>query len=121
MDLPKGTVLEIRHKSRPYTHWAILDGEGGVCHVNKKLGKITLDPLEKVLRNAVSMSVIDEDSETRQHNWERASAQIDMPYSYGLLTNNCDTWVNEIRFGDSTSKQVEKVANYLTLLSLFLL
>lgn len=120
-DRQRGTIIVVRHKGRPYSHYGILDGNHGVIHVNKRKSSITIDPLEKVLKNAVTMSIIEEDDETRLRNWQRAIIQVGSAYNYGLSSNNCESWVNEIRFGDSISKQIEKVADYTVLLSLFLL
>lgn len=116
----QGTIVCIRHKGRPYSHWCVLDGGSGCIHVNKKRNMITLDPLEKVLRNSVKVDFIIEDDETRMRNWERASSQIGRPYKYGLITSNCENWVNEIRYGESTSHQVGKIAVYISMLSLLL-
>jgi hypothetical protein len=116
-----GMVVIVRHKGRPYDHYGILDGEGGVIHVNKYKNMITLDPLERVLRNAVKIDYIFEDRDTRLSNLERARLQIGSHYNYSVLSSNCENWTNEVRFGTASSVQIDKVATYLSLLSLILL
>lgn len=98
----------------------ILDGNSGVIHVNKKKGEITIDPLEKVLRNAVKVDYIFEDRETRLSNLNKALLQVGQPYNYSILSSNCESWIQEIRFGTTDSAQVDKIATYLTVLSLLL-
>lgn len=117
----RGTIVAIQHKGRPYYHYGVLDGNNGVVHIVKKRNMVSVDPLDRVLRNAIRIEVIDEDDETRNRNWERVSQQIDAYYDYSILSNNCEGWINSIRRGDSSSYQVDKYIQLGVIASLFLL
>ena len=77
MDRDKiGAIIIVRHKGRIYDHYGILDGKGNCIHVNKRLGVITCDPLDKVLRNAKKVTYLQDDPDTRWRNYEQAKALI---------------------------------------------
>jgi hypothetical protein len=116
----RGMIMKIKHKGRPYYHYAVLDGLGNCVHVHKKKNMITLDPLSKVLHNASNIEYIIEDSDIRSSNWSRASIQIGDTYTYSILGSNCESWVNDVRFGTSSSKQIDAIAKYITIASLLL-
>ncbi len=103
-----GQVVAIKYKGRMYDHYAILDGEGGAIHVNKKKGLITVDPLARVLRNATEVSYIEDDHDTRLATYQRAKALIGSEHSYRFISNNCESWVSMIRQGKAYSKQVNE-------------
>lgn len=112
MDTRKvGCIIAVRHKGRMYDHYGILDGRGGCIHVNKKLGIITLDPLEKVLRHAKKVTYLEDDTDTRWKNYEHAKSLIGSTHKYKFLTNNCETFVNHVRTGKMYSRQVDQICN----------
>lgn len=116
MDVDKvGSIIVVRHKGRMYDHYGILDGHGGCIHVNKRKGIITIDPLDKVLRNARKVSYLQDDFDTRWRNYEHAKALIGSSHKYKFLTQNCETFVNHIRTGRMYSRQVDQVCNLAAL------
>jgi len=119
--MDKGDILVIQNKGRPYNHYAIV-GDNDMCiHVNKKMSSITIDPLYKVLRNAKKVSIIDEDTETREENYSRAMNDVGTHYAYSMLGNNCESWVNKVRRANPQSEQVDSVLHQITLFSLLFL
>lgn len=113
-----GRIMIVDHKGRPYSHHCILDGKGGVIHVNKKIGKITIDPLEKVLRNAKKVVYLEDDFNTRWITYRNAKSLVGTPHKYRFLTDNCETWVNKVRTGQAFSKQMNEFTHTLSTLIL---
>ena|SRR3990167_496157 len=105
-----GKMIAIKYKGRLYDHYGILDGAGGIIHVNKRKGIITLDPVEKVLIGAKKVTIYDDDLENRIRTYHHAQAVIGSEHQYRFLTDNCETWVNQIRCGKAYSHQVNDVA-----------
>lgn len=103
-----GRIMIVDHKGRPYSHYCILDGKGGVIHVNKKIGKITIDPIEKVLRNAKKVVYLEDDFNTRWITYRNAVSLVGTSHKYRFLTDNCETWVNKVRTGQAFSKQMNE-------------
>lgn len=106
-----GRVVAIQYKGKMYDHYGILDGRGGVIHVHKKKGKITIDPLDRVLRNAIKIIYIDDDFDTRWNQYEYASALIGSEHNYRFFTDNCESWVQKIRTGQAFSRQVDNMTS----------
>lgn len=106
-----GRVISIRYKGKAYDHYGILDGQGGVIHVHKKKGLITIDPLERVLKGAKRISYIDDDFDTRWNQYEHAKILVGSEHHYRFFTDNCETWVQKIRTGKAFSKQVDNMTN----------
>lgn len=113
-----GTVIVVRHKDRYYDHYGILDGQDGVIHVNKKLGTITVDPLDRVIRNATKVTYLDDDFETRWKTYTRAKKLIGSKHNYRFLTDNCEVWVNKVRTGEAFSRQLDGVTSSLAMMIL---
>lgn len=103
-----GQVVAITYHNRVYDHYAILDGNGGAIHVNKKKGLITLDPLNRVLRGASEVKYIDDDFDTRWLIYQRAIPLVGSKHSYRFFTDNCESWVGMIRTGTAYSKQADQ-------------
>lgn len=110
-----GRVVSIQYKGSAYDHYGILDGYNNIIHVHKKKGRITCDPLEKVLRNAKKVSYIDDDFETRWNQYQHAKALIGSEHRYRFFTDNCECWVQKIRTGKTFSKQVDGFTYTLSL------
>lgn len=106
-----GRIVVIRHKGRWYDHYGILDGCGNLIHVNKKLGTITKDPLEKALRNATSITYLEDAPETRWNNYIQAESLIGSKHEYKFFTDNCEMWVQKIRTGQAFSRQLDVATN----------
>ncbi len=105
-----GKTIAIRYKGRFYDHYGILDGAGGIIHVNKKKGIITLDPVDRVLVGSKKVVIYDDDLETRIRTYHHAKALIGSKHQYRFLTDNCETWVNQVRDGKAYSRQINDVA-----------
>lgn len=114
-----GKVVAIRYKGRLYDHYGILDGDGGIIHVHKKKGIITLDPITKVLDGSKKVIIYEDDLETRLHTYEKAKVLIGSTHQYRFLTDNCESWVNQVRTGKAYSRQVNDVANIASMAILF--
>jgi len=105
-----GRVIAIRYKGKLYDHYGILDGYSNVIHVHKKKGLITVDPLDRVLRNAKKVTYIDDDFDTRWNQYEHASTLIGNKHNYRFFTDNCESWVQKICTGTAFSKQVDDMS-----------
>lgn len=114
-----GKTVAIRYKGRLYDHYGILDGAGGIIHVHKKKGIITLDPVSKVLVGSKKVTIYDDDLDTRIRTFERAKALIGSTHQYRFLTDNCESWVNQVRTGKAYSRQVNDVAHLASVAILF--
>lgn len=115
-----GTVISIRYRGKLYDHYGILDGNGGVIHVHKRKGIITIDPIDRVLINASRISYIDDDFDTRWNQYEHAISLVGTSHKYRFFTDNCETWVQRIRTGRAFSRQVDGLTNTSALLLLSL-
>lgn len=115
-----GTVVSIRYRGKLYDHYGILDGNGGVIHVHKRKGIITIDPIDRVLSNASRISYIDDDFDTRWNQYEHAISLLGTSHKYRFFTDNCETWVQRIRTGRAFSRQVDGLTNTSALLLLSL-
>lgn len=115
-----GTIVSIRYRGKLYDHYGILDGNGGVIHVHKRKGIITIDPIDRVLINASKISYIDDDFDTRWNQYEHAISLIGTSHKYRFFTDNCETWVQRIRTGRAFSRQVDGLTNTSALLLLSL-
>lgn len=113
-----GRIMIVEHKGRPYSHHCILDGKGGVIHVNKKIGMITVDPIHKVLRNAKKVTYLEDDFNTRWITYKNANALVGSTHKYRFLTDNCETWVNKVRTGHALSRQMNEFTNSVSTLLL---
>lgn len=114
MDMDQvGTVISVKKRNRMYEHYGILDGKNGVIHVNKRLGLITIDPLEKVIARAQRVTYMNDDFETRWRNYTNASRLVGSTHQYRFLTDNCETWINKIRTGAAFSTQVDQFSKSL--------
>lgn len=106
-----GKVIIVRHKGKMYDHHGILDGKGGVIHVHKKKGCISIDSLEKVIGNAKKVTFLEEDFDTRWFQYQKAIALVGSKHQYRFFTDNCESWVNKIRTGKAYSAQLDKISN----------
>jgi hypothetical protein len=110
-----GRIISIRYKGSSYDHYGILDGKNGVIHVNKKIGKITCDPLDRVLRKAKKVKYLEDDFDTRWNQYEHAKSLIGSEHNYRFFTDNCESFVQKIRTGKAFSKQVDNMTNSISL------
>jgi hypothetical protein len=115
-----GMVVAIRYRGKMYDHYGILDGTGGVIHVHKKKGMITVDPVDKVLRGASRISYIDDDFDIRWNQYEHAMSLVGTSHKYRFFTDNCETWVQRIRTGRAFSRQVDVLTGTSALILLSL-
>lgn len=113
-----GRIVAIRYRGKAYDHYGILDGQGGVIHVHKKKGEITIDPLDRVLKGMIKISYLDDDFDTRWNQYEHAKALVGSKHQYRFFTDNCETWVQKIRTGKAFSKQVDNMTSTLAVLIL---
>lgn len=114
-----GRVICVKYKGKMYDHYGIMDGKGGVIHVNKKKGEITIDPLEKVLRNANRVTYLYDDFDTRWRTYRRAKELVGSKHTFHFLTQNCEMFVSKMRTGEAKCKQLDHIAYSIT--SLYLL
>lgn len=105
-----GRIIVIRNKDRFYNHHAILDGMGGCIHVNKKLGKITIDPIDRVIKNARKVYTLEDDLDTRLNTYKNAMASVGSSHQYRFLTDNCETWVSKMKSGEAYSTQIDQIS-----------
>lgn len=108
-----GRVIAIRYRGKTYDHYGFLDGQGGVIHVHKKKGLITVDPVERVLKGAKKITYIDDDFDTRWKQYEHAKLLIGSKHQYRFFTDNCESWVQKIRTGRAFSNQVDNLTTTL--------
>lgn len=105
-----GRIIAIRYKGKLYDHYGILDGYSNVIHVHKKKGMITVDPLDRVLKNVKKITYIDDDFDVRWNQYEHALALVGSKHQYRFFTDNCECWVQKIRTGRAFSKQVDDMS-----------
>lgn len=113
-----GRIIAIRYKGKMYDHYGILDGKDGVIHVHKKKGKITIDPLDRVLVGAKKVTTMDDDFDTRWTQYEHAMALVGSPHQYRFFTDNCESWVQKIKTGKAFSRQVESFSGTISVVLL---
>lgn len=113
-----GKIISIRYRGKVYDHYGILDGQGGVIHVHKKKGMITVDSLERMLVGAKSVAYLDDDFDVRWNQYEHAKSLIGSSHQYRFFTDNCETWVQKIRTGEAFSPQVERLTQSASIILL---
>jgi len=113
-----GRVVAIRYKGRNYDHYGILDGLGNVIHVNKRKNIISCDPMTKVFRDAKRIVYMQDDEDTRRNQYERAQRLVGSSHQYRFLTDNCETWINKIRTGQTYCRQVDQAIGTLSMIIL---
>ncbi|XP_059711456.1 phospholipase A and acyltransferase 1-like [Haemorhous mexicanus] len=122
-----GDLIEI---DRPgYQHWALYVGDGYVIHVTDEgassisLSSSSIHAKRAKVKKQLLKVVVE------NHNWRvnnkydcsftpfpvkeiirRAEQRIGMEVQYNVLTNNCEHFVTELRYGVRVSEQVEKAA-----------
>jgi hypothetical protein len=111
-----GQVVAVTFKNRYWDHYGILDGKGGIIHVNKKEGKIVLDPWAKILSKAIKVKYFDDNLDIRLRSYDRALRQIGTIHKYHLISGNCESWVNTIRYDECRCSQLDSIASWISYL-----
>ncbi|NWZ66314.1 HRSL1 enzyme, partial [Acrocephalus arundinaceus] len=118
-----GDLIEI---DRPaYQHWALYVGDGFVIHVREEGGpslltssssisattaKVRKDPLKKVVKNDYwhVNNKYDESYTPRpvEEIIKSAEERVGKEVPYDVLSDNCEHFVTELRYGKAVSEQV---------------
>ncbi|KAL1276483.1 hypothetical protein QQF64_036106 [Cirrhinus molitorella] len=94
-------------RSLGYSHYGISDGKGNLIHAtsdtNSSGSVVKKEPLDKVAPGG-NFKVNNQNHGNKPLSPEtivsRAEKRIGNPVEYRLLTNNCETFASEMRYGD---------------------
>lgn len=108
--LQKGTILEYKRCYGLFYHYAMYIGDNKVIHRDKtnvfSFGHIYITELDK-MRGVCRVVPLHMHRVSTEKAIERAYELITKDNTYNVLTNNCEHFVNFVRYNNRISKQVQ--------------
>ena len=114
--LRKGAILEYRRCYGLFYHYAMYIGDNKVIHRDKKnlfsYGHIYVTDLDKMVGTMKILPLQMPHVPTEQAI-ATALELTETDNSYNVLTNNCEHFVNYVRYHNRVSNQVQKIKQFI--------
>ena len=114
--LRKGAILEYRRCYGLFYHYAMYIGDNKVIHRDKKnlfsFGRIYVTDLDKMV-GTMKILPLQVPRVPTENAIETALELTIKDNTYNVLTNNCEHFVNFIRYNNRVSIQIQKIKKYL--------